>query len=70
MSAVLAFIKALPLLVSELKELRLTIRDMKIASAEREGSEVKEKRNELSRKLIQENNIDKRRAIVRELNKL
>ena len=70
MAAVLSFLKALPLLVSELKELRLAIKDIKIASAERGGEEVKEKRNEISRKLETENNIDKRRALIRELNGL
>lgn len=70
MNPIIAFLKALPLLVSELKELRLAIRGMKIASAERDGEEVKEKRNEISKKLETENDIDKRRALIRELNGL
>ena len=67
MNPFLAFLKALPELVSVLKELVGAVKSIPAIKAHNENEATKAKRNEIMVNLEKENDIEKRRDLLRRL---
>lgn len=68
MASLLAFLKAIPALVSVLKELTSAVKNIPVTQAHNENEKNKKERAEIVKRLEIENDIQKRRELLKRFN--